>query len=166
MGRDKSLLEIDGKPLWRRQLETLRGLQPEQLMIAGPARDGAEQVIDRWENAGPLAGVAAALQNCRAPLLVVLAVDLPKMTSAFLASMLRDTRERKGVVPRAGEFYEPLAAVYPTDSVALAEAAFDRGDFSMQRFVAAAVTQELLGVRILRPEERPLFTNWNSPEDL
>ncbi|MGI8431614.1 MAG: NTP transferase domain-containing protein, partial [Chthoniobacterales bacterium] len=35
MGRDKALLEIDGVPLWQRQLETLRQLNPEQLMIAG-----------------------------------------------------------------------------------------------------------------------------------
>lgn len=166
MGRDKALLEIDGQPLWRRQLETLRALNPEQLMVSGRTFDGAEAVVDRWTNAGPLAGVAAALERCSAPLLVVLAVDLPRMTSRFLESLLAAAREGRGVVPRGAEFYEPLAAVYPITCVAAAEAALQRGEFSLQRFVEAAVRERSLEPRVLRPEELPLFANWNSPEDL
>ena len=65
MGRDKALLEIDGEPLWRRQLATLRALEPEQLMVSGPPRGEGETVADEIEDAGPLGGVAAALPNAR-----------------------------------------------------------------------------------------------------
>ena len=102
MGRDKALLEIDGEPLWRRQLATLRRLSPEQLMISGPPRDGEyEAVADEIENAGPLAGVAAALRKCTSPLLVVLAVDLPRDDAALSCkpcSLL--CGDGRGVVPR------------------------------------------------------------------
>ena len=43
MGRDKAFLEIEGEPLWQRQLATLRRLAPEQLMISGPLR-GMERI--------------------------------------------------------------------------------------------------------------------------
>ena len=165
MGRDKARLEIDGQPLWRRQLDTLRELNPEQLMIAGPAFGGAEAVADEWQNAGPLAGIGAALQKCVAPLLVVLAVDLPRMTSAFLAGLLDSSGAGKGVVPRSANFFEPLAAVYPQACAPLADAALRRGDFSMQRFVETALVHELVEIRELQPDEQPLFTNWNSPAD-
>ena len=39
MGQDKAFLEIAGQMLWRRQIETLRALSPEQLMISGPPRE-------------------------------------------------------------------------------------------------------------------------------
>ncbi|MGH8164761.1 MAG: molybdenum cofactor guanylyltransferase [Rhodanobacteraceae bacterium] len=166
MGRDKALLEIDGEPLWRRQLATLRRLAPEQLMISGPARDGAEAVADEIENAGPLAGITAALHKCTAPLLVVLAVDLSRMTADFLQSLLTFCRDGKGVVPRGSEFFEPLAAIYPLRCVALAEAALSRGDFAMQDFVRAAVNQKLLVPRPISAPEIALFANLNTPADL
>ncbi len=166
MGRDKALLEIGGEPLWRRQLATLRGLSPEELMISGPPRDDRETVADEFKNAGPLAGVAAALQKCAAPLLVVLAVDLPVMTTDFLKTLLALSRPGKGVVPRGPEFFEPLAAVYPSACAALADEALRRGDFSMQHFVESAIAQELVAGRTIAPEEAHLFANLNTPADL
>ena len=65
MGRDKALLEFDGEPLWRRQLETFVSLHPNSSWSPDRrARLAPSEVIDRWENAGPLAGIAAALRNC------------------------------------------------------------------------------------------------------
>lgn len=166
MGRDKALLEIDGEPLWRRQLATLRRLSPEHLMISGPPRDGCEVVEDAIEGAGPLAGVAAALEKCTSPLLVVLAVDLPGMTTDFLQVLLTLCRDGKGVVPRGSEFFEPLAAVYPVACVRLATAALHSADFSMQSFVHAAMEQELLVLRTILKSEMSLFGNLNTPADL
>ncbi|MBA3652531.1 MAG: molybdenum cofactor guanylyltransferase [Chthoniobacterales bacterium] len=166
MGRDKVLLEIEGEPLWRRQLATLRGLLPEQIMISGPPRDGCEVVEDEVAGAGPLAGMAAALKNCRSPLLIVLAVDLPAMTTDFLQSLVALCRDGKGVVPRGAEFFEPLAAVYPAACAGLATAALQRAEFSMQNFVRAAMEQELLVPRTILPSEMSLFANLNTPADL
>lgn len=166
MGRDKALLEIDGEPLWRRQLATLRALAPEQLLVAGPPRGEGESIADAIAGAGPLGGIAAALGHCRAPLLVVLAVDLPQMTTAFLRGLLALAETGKGVVPRGDRFFEPLAAVYPASATPLAHAHLRRGDYSLQNFVAAAIAQDLVVARGLAAEEAALFTNLNSPADL
>ena len=169
MGRDKAFLEIAGQPLWRQQLATLRQLSPEQLMISGPRREEwseHEIVEDALADAGPLAGVAAALRKCATPRLVVLAVDLSEMTTDFLSSLLQLCEDRKGVVPRACDRFEPLAAVYPVDCAALADAALRDGDFSMQRFVRRAQEQDLLLERIISEAETVLFANLNTPADL
>ena len=165
MGRDKAFLEIDGAPLWRRQFGVLRELQPEQLLVAGPPRDewsDCEIVADEISDAGPLAGVAAALQKCTAPLLVVLAVDLPRMTAEFLRSLCRDA----GAVPRGPGGFEPLAAAYPAKCAALAVQMLRSGDYSMQSFVRAAIEQGLLAERKISETELNLFHNLNTPADL
>jgi molybdenum cofactor guanylyltransferase len=166
MGRDKALLEIDSEPLWRRQLETLRALAPEQLMLAGPPCEDGETVADEIPDAGPLGGVAAALRKCRSSHLVVLAVDLPRMTPDFLRSLLALCREGRGAVPGGPEIFEPLAAVYPAACAALASAALRSADFSMQNLVRKALVQQLLVARPILASETPLFVNLNSPADL
>jgi len=169
MGRDKASLEIAGEPLWRRQLATLRQLSPEQLMVSGPRREEwseCEIVADEIAGAGPLAGIAAALRKCATPRLVVLAVDLPEMTTDFLRSLLQLCGDRKGVVPRTCDRFEPLAAVYPVDCAALANAALRDGDFSMQRFARRAQAQDLLLERRLSDAETVFFANLNTPADL
>lgn len=163
MGRDKAFLEIAGEPLWRRQLETLQKLSPEQLMISGPPNDEwreYEIVADEIAGAGPLAGVTSALRQCTAPRLVVLAVDLPRMTADFLRSL------GPAGVPRGPEGFEPLAAVYPVTCLAPALQALRKGDFSMRNFVRKAIDEGLLVEREIGAAESPLFSNLNTPADL
>jgi molybdopterin-guanine dinucleotide biosynthesis protein A len=163
MGRDKAFLEFDGEPLWRRQLETLKKLSPVELMISGPRREEwreFEIVSDEIAGAGPLAGVAAALRKCSAPSLVVLAVDLPRITPDFLHSL------GEGAVPRSPAGLEPLAAVYPATCLPLALQALQSGDFSMQNFVRRGIDQGLLVEHKISEAESLLFTNLNTPADL
>ena len=167
MGRDKALIQFQGQPLWRHQLNTLRQLTPEQLLLAGNLRDAeVETIADEIPNAGPLGGVAAALQNSSAPHLVVLAVDLPLITTSFLQSLVDLCDERRGVVPQRALRFEPLAAVYARGSAGLASAALRAGDFSMQQFVRAALRENLLVARTISDDQVPFFANLNTPADL
>ena len=54
-----------------------------------------------------------------------------------------------------------IAAILPA-----AAAALGRGEFSLQRLVAAAVAAGQMRVREIGPEEAPLFENWNAPADV
>jgi molybdopterin-guanine dinucleotide biosynthesis protein A len=179
MGCDKALLEIEGEPLWRRQLATLRRLSPEQLMVAGPARAecDCEIIADRFPGAGPLGGIAAALGRSTAPLLLVLAVDLPGMTADFLRSLLTDCRDGAGVVPSiampkscadaptGSRRYEPLAAIYPVTCAALAINHLERNELSLQRFVRAVLDRGVAQERKIAPGEVGFFVNLNTPAD-
>ncbi|MGI8890758.1 MAG: molybdenum cofactor guanylyltransferase [Chthoniobacterales bacterium] len=169
MGCDKAFLEIGGRPLWQHQLETLAHLFPARMMISGPSRkewSAYEIVPDEQANAGPLAGIAAALKTCGTSHLLVLAVDLPRMTSDYLGLLLKDCTEDQGVVPRGDDFFEPLAAVYPASCTSLAEGNLRSDDFSMQNFVRRGREQQLLLERVITQAEIPLFSNLNSPADL
>ncbi len=168
MGRDKALLPLgDGLLLWQRQLDVLRQLEPAELFVSGPRREGFPPelicLLDEQPGRGPLGGISSALGATRAPLLVVLAVDLPRMTPEFLRGLLERSTDGRGVVPwhHASDLYEPLAAVYPSACLTLVQARLNGDDWSLQRFVRAA-GQTLHAYEIGAGEEA-IFTNWNEP---
>ena len=113
---------------------------------------------------GPLGGIAAALRAMRSPRLVVLAVDLPRMSADFLRGLLAAER---GVVPQTDDgFFEPLAAIYPHTALADAEEHLRGSDRSLQTFVRRLLASAQVSARPVLAAEAPLFVNWNHPEDV
>ena len=166
MGRDKAALLIDGRPLWQRQLATLRATAPVELFISGKpdgpyAADGVPIIADAIPGLGPLAGLAAALRHARQARLLVLAIDLPAITAPFLGKLLAGAP----AVPRRDGRFEPLAAVYPSACRPLVEECLRESDRSMQRFVRLALEHRLLRIHDLDADEAALFRNVNTPAD-
>lgn len=91
MGRDKALVEFDGKPLLARALKMLREAGMDA-RIAG-ARVGLEQfapvVADAEPGRGPLGGVCAALADCERGKAVFVPVDLPLLPASLLTVMVQ-----------------------------------------------------------------------------
>jgi len=172
MGQDKSLLPITGtgELLWQRQLRVLNELQPQELFWSGPAREGmpahVRVMADAVPDAGPLAGIAACLDDMRSDLLIVLAVDLPQMTSIYLAKVLARCTTQCGTVPRHDDFYEPLAAVYPKGMLSLADQNLSAKRYALQNFASAGIRAKMLQSLEINPDEAILFKNVNRPEDL
>ncbi len=168
MGRDKAAVLIDGRPLWQLQLAKLRALHPAELYLSGRldgpfAAAGVEIVEDEMPDLGPLSGIAPTLARMTSPRLLVLAIDLPAMTTEFLQSLLG---ENECLIPQRGDFFEPLAAVYPKAATALAQTALQRTDRSMQRFCRELVAADLAHAKALTAADSPLFRNLNEPRDL
>jgi molybdopterin-guanine dinucleotide biosynthesis protein A len=172
MGRDKALLPVvgTGELLWQRQLRVLNELQPKELFWSGPVREGmpahVHVVADVVPDAGPLAGISACLGAMRSDLLIVLAVDLPQMTSVYLSRVLGLCSTDCGMVAKHGDFYEPLAAVYPKMISCLADEHLRDGRNALQDFVSAGLQRRLMESFELEPEDEIFFKNVNRPEDL
>lgn len=176
MGADKAHLEIDGIPLWRRQVETLVSAGADEVLISGDPKGSWDNwsgpiLADDEPEVGPLSGLITALRRAQFPLVLVLAVDMPAMTSVALRRLLQEARPPtrteagRGVVPfRGNQFYEPLAAVYPREALRLAEACRDERCFAVQAFAARAVAQGLVQGNQIAPDEEKLFANINSPQ--
>ena len=167
MGTDKAFLEVDGRPLWELQLEKLRALDPDQLMIS--ANDGqqfetnTEVVIDEWPEKGPLGGLASCLAQCSTDRLLVVGVDMPRMTTDFLRMM---ATSGDAVVCRCDGLFQTLAAVYPIEIAAEACDRLECGDLSLQTLVRALVDRDSIRMIDLDESARALFENWNKPEDV
>jgi molybdopterin-guanine dinucleotide biosynthesis protein A len=170
MGRDKAFLTVDGQSLIRRQAGLLQTVGCTDLIISGrPDVDygvpATRTVFDHPSGAGPLAGLIAALEAAQHDWLLVLAVDLPRITADFLRTLLAHRAAGRGVVPFGMHGYEPLIACYPRAFLSLAMAAAERGDYSLQTLAAQAENRGLVARLRLSAENETLLTNWNTPGD-
>ena len=160
-----------GAPLWQRQLRILRDLSPDEIFIAGAAREewlasDCTTIPDAQPDAGPLAGLAAALRRSTTPLLLALAIDLPAMTSDYLRKLLALSSDDRGIIPRGEDRFEPLAAVYPASGLPLAQSCLDSGRYSLQAFAERCIADRLLAAKPIATAENLLFFNLNTPKDL
>lgn len=171
MGRDKAWLELEGKSLLTHALEKVRSLGIFEVYISGrPGVDysayHSEVLHDLEPGFGPMGGIERALFASTAPLLLVLAVDLPRMSAAFLARMRSKCDPLTGVVPFLREQVEPLAAIYPKRCHALAFSALTKGQREVHRFANACREERAVRRLAVPPGDAPCFLNWNCPEDL
>jgi len=119
MGKDKSFLGVDGRPLIE---HVYRQLQPHFSPILVSANDvkryaflNVRVVPDDVPGQGALMGIASALAVSPRDVNFVVACDIPYIHVPFVRRMLAETYASTcdGVVPRtADNKYEPLFAVY------------------------------------------------------
>lgn len=167
MGRDKALLPIGETMLWQRQWDLLENAGVKDRWLSARAEqtwvpDGIAVVRDGVTGAGPLAGIAAALEQMNGTHLLVLAVDLPRMQVAWFDRLKSLCSPGVGAVGRRDGFYEPLAAIYPRELARDAVARLIRGEYALQRFIAAA--GDVMKSVEISAREAAWFTNWNEPE--
>jgi molybdopterin-guanine dinucleotide biosynthesis protein A len=175
MGRDKALLEIAGAPLIARTLRLAASVASHTRVIGGAARlagRGFEILTDEIPNAGPLAGIATALNATSHDWNLILACDLPYLTHEWLEFLVERATATKldAVVPQSTKGYEPLCAMYRKSCVVAAQMGVDRGDLRVQDFVAELARQGRLDTVEPALWNRfdsggRLFKNMNEPAD-
>ncbi len=171
MGVDKATVLIAGKPLWQRQLRVLNDLRPGAVWVSARTvppwcpRE-IEVVTDQPPSCGPLSGVAAGLHRLQTSHLLVLAIDLPRMTAEHLGKLWGLARPGTGVIPLHGDYFEPLCAIYPAEAAAAAEKALKNHDASLQHFAQNLLRKSQAQFYDLPSGERPLYLNMNTPSDL
>jgi molybdopterin-guanine dinucleotide biosynthesis protein A len=165
MGRDKALLEIDGRPLVERVAERLASVCGRVLIAAGERPLPPlpwDRVDDRVAGAGPLAGILGGLAATTTPLLAVAAVDMPDVDPDVFTTLAgRWDGRAPAVVPRRAGRLEPLHAVYATAALPRLAALFDAGERSPTRAlrrVAATVVEV--------DDAAPWAGNLNTPADV
>jgi molybdopterin-guanine dinucleotide biosynthesis protein A len=112
MGHDKATLVIDGEPSARRLGGLLAGVVEPALEVGGQ-RSGLAAIVEEQPGQGPLAALAAgwsALSGAgHEGAVVVLACDLPLVTSAFIRWLAQYPGERS-IVPLVEGRLQPLCA--------------------------------------------------------
>lgn len=171
MGRDKAWIECGGRPLIALALDKVRQIGVTEVFVSGrPAGDysslGCPVLLDLEPGLGPLGGVERGLHCCRSPLLLVLAVDLPCVTPAFLQAMVARSDAVTGVVPQRGDQLEPLAAIYPKRCHRFAFERLFHGSRAVHEFAEDCLREQAVKVWKVPATEAPCFTNWNRPDDV
>jgi len=170
LGRDKALLELEGRTLIARTLDVLAQLADDLIIVTSLAPhllpQSARVVADRYVDAGVLAGVHAGLLAARGELAFVVACDMPFLNLDLLRYIISLARDADVVVPRWTDV-EPLHAVYrPATCLGPIEKALARNERRIVSFYDGVRVRYVERVEITRFDPQGLsFFNVNSPED-
>ena len=169
MGRDKALLSRNGETQLARTVALLERHLDRVFVSAradqsGDAERGRfEQIVDRYDNLGPMAGILSALQSNRAVTWLVVACDLPNVDDPTIDNLLTErdaAREFTAYRSSHDGLPEPLCALYASNSRTTVEAAVDGGLRCPRKMLIRGDT------RLLDPVNPSALDNINTPEDL
>jgi molybdopterin-guanine dinucleotide biosynthesis protein A len=166
-GRDKTLLAVQGETLLAHAIRRLRPQVNALTLNSNAAPDtfaayGLPVIPDRLAGfLGPLAGIHAGLMQYPEDYLVTVAVDLPFLP-ADLVTRLRSGLETKSCAYASSADRHALALLWRPGTAAIVENYLQRGGRNLKDFLAAHGQP----VRFDRPQDRGLFCNLNTPEDL
>jgi molybdopterin-guanine dinucleotide biosynthesis protein A len=110
--------------------------------------------------------LAAALNKMRGTHLLVLAIDMPLMQPSMLRRMSENIGSGRGLLPKIGSRAEPLAAVYPRESLPAVRKALNSDDFAMQRLAENLTHAGLLKIFQVPESDVGFYRNLNDPTDL
>ena len=161
-GRDKSALLVEGRTILSRQLAVLSGVTSD-VMLIGPstppsnvetslrAGGSARYVADIVPGCGPLSGIHAALSAARGDATLILACDMPFVSTPLLHHLLSLADHADIVVPQTERGYHPLCAVYSRACLEPAARRLARGEFTV-----AAIVDEMR-VRVVTADALEAF---------
>jgi molybdopterin-guanine dinucleotide biosynthesis protein A len=172
MGRDKAFVEFNGLTLLARALEVMRLITSDVRIVGAREKFApfAPVVEDVFRDRGPLGGIHAALRASSTELNLMLAVDMPFVSVAFLQYLVNQARSAADaavVVPRSDSRFQPLCAVYRRK---FADAA---GQALLAERNKIGLLFDAVETRVIGEEEMDragfsdsIFRNLNTPEQL
>jgi molybdenum cofactor guanylyltransferase len=165
MGTDKALLHWGDKNLLENAVLVLQPLCCD-LMISSdnPAHDlpGIRRISDKFPGKGPMAGIYSCLKGSRTEDNLVMAVDMPGLTTDILRFLLeRGQGYQAAVFLRPEGMPEPLAAYYHKELVGAMAAFMERGDYAMHFLISSVRTLRIKPEEFHLPGMGKLFLNLN-----
>ncbi len=170
-GSNKALADYQGEPLITRAATILASLFDELLLVTNTPEVyrflGWPMVGDLYRNAGPLAGLHAALATITAERAMVVACDMPNLDAALIRFLCDQGTEWDVVLPRLANGREPVHAVYSKRCLPVIERHLAMEQRKLWRLFADLKVREVGEEELLAvvPDLSP-FHNINRPEDL
>jgi len=166
MGTDKGLVDFKGMPMILHNLKLLDKLHLKTSIISGNQeylKFGKPVYKDVIPNKGPLGGLYTALEYSRAPIVLLLACDMPSINREGIKSLISLAERGKIIVATDAKQISPLFACYPRSLKENVEKALLADELKMQDFVSKQ-SHKLLDLNALDNEE--VLQNLNTVGEL
>ena len=169
MGRDKALLARGGISQLERTVTLLDSFADRTFVSVRkdqqeePERQRFDQIVDKYDDLGPVAGILSALEASPGTDWLVVACDLPNVDTRTIAYLLQHRgREHPFTAYRSSrdDLPEPLCAVYRAGSDSILRQFVDEGIVCPRKMMMRSDT-----LLLAQPDPTAL-DNVNTPEDL
>ncbi len=169
MGRDKALLEHDGRSQLARMM-TLLGECVDRAFVSTsnaqrdePERRRFEQIVDRYDDMGPLAGILSAMEEYPDADWLVVACDLPNIDAATLRFLINNRSSEHpftAFISSHDSLPEPLCAVYRSGTDTILRKFVDDGIRCPRKILIRSDTN------LIEQLDPKSLDNVNTPDDL
>ncbi|GMR17330.1 MAG: hypothetical protein BMS9Abin32_412 [Gammaproteobacteria bacterium] len=169
MGHDKALLLRDGETQLSRAVALLGSLL-ERVFVSARADQATDaerskfaQIIDRYENIGPVAGILSAMEHNPAVDWLVMACDLPNVDERTIGVLLEQRSATQPVTAYRSSsdgLPEPLCAIYTPAAKPLLDAFVADGIICPRKMLIRSDTH------LLTQPDPAALDNVNTPQDL
>ena len=169
MGHDKALLVRDGQSQLA-HIATLLEAVTERVFVStrseqqGDAERGRfAQIVDRYENIGPIAGILSALEEHPAADWLIVACDLPNIdvpTLQFLLNNFSESQPFTAFRSSHDDLPEPLCALYRAGCDSVLREFIDDGIVCPRKVLIRSDTL------LLEQPDPASLDNVNTPDDL
>ncbi len=175
-GKHKAFLPVNGIPIIQRTINLLEEIFDEIIIVTNNPK-GYEQyendyyiTNDKIKNIGPLGGIHSGILQTTKEAVFIVACDMPFLHKGAIINQIdyfRDFRENECdvLVPRIGEFIEPLHSIYRKNLLDKIYSFVENNDnYSIRSFL------ETINACYMDLEDnefyKNIFKNLNTPEDL
>lgn len=176
MGIDKLFIEVEGRRLLQRVLDTLESIFDDIMIVAASAETGEtlekfnwvrhRTVRDLIPDKASMGGLYTGLSYATSDKIFAVGGDMPFLSKDLIRHIIsRDDYDI--VIPRTSKGLHPLHAVYSKRCLPVIKAMIDEEDLSISRLVCKMKRHEVSEKEILLID--PYLTsliNINTPEDL
>lgn len=176
MSGDKAFMEIAGRRVIDIQLEVLKGLFQEILIVTNTERlerafgyegEGVRVVAEPVSGMGPLGGILSGLLLSASEVNFVLACDMPFIKREAVAFVVERLAGYQAAVPRTPKGMEPLHSAYHRSCIPVIERQIERGNLKVTGFFHQVNVIEIPWKELKRFDETGrLLMNINSPDDM
>jgi molybdenum cofactor guanylyltransferase len=170
MGTDKSLLDINGRPMIEHVLAVFAGLFKKTIIVTNtPDRYrvyGVELTRDVLAIRGPLTGIYSGLLRSGDEYNFVAACDMPFLNPQLISYMGGIAAGHDAVVPMFGGYLEPLHAIYRKGILPVIETQVRKQDRRIRGMFDHIQVRYLTEEEIIRFDpQKQSFRNLNTPKE-
>ena len=172
MGTNKALLMINGKTVIEQIAAELKKVVSSIIIVTNSFEQyeflGLPMVEDKWKDKGPLAGIHAGLSASKTEKNLVVACDMPFVSSDLGKVLINYLDEYQAAVPNISGQLHPLFAAYRKDVKEEINRSLENEQLRIRQFLqsvqAKIVTEDDLK-ELKFPYEASHFFNMNHPEE-
>ena len=168
MGTNKAMLGLGQNTMLELVVKGMRQVAEEIIIVSSDPDPylhlGLPVVQDILGGCGPLGGLHSGLHHAKNNFSFVAGCDMPFFSAPLARHMVSQSPGYDVVVPRQGEYLEPLFAIYGKGCLPFIEAKLNEGRFKIMGFFSLVRVKYVEGEDISSlAEPKRIFFNVNTP---
>ena len=170
-GEPKALMDLGGKRIIERIVEVLGSVLPDLLIVTNTtelyAFLGLPMVPDVFPDHGSLGGIYTGLKAAKGEAAFTVACDMPFLKPDVVRLVVSRAGEADVVIPKVGDQYETLHALYAKACLPHMDAVLKAKRFKVVGFFPQVKVLEIPEAEVARfADPHVCFMNINTPDEL